>query len=217
MDQARPDGRQAPEKTALSRRHFLKIGAIALAALAPAPALAGLSELIGEPVLGKDDDADRKLAFLNLHTGEKVDTVYWSQGDYLSDGLTQINYVLRDFRANEIKEIDRRLLDLLHRLHTQLETSEPFHLISGYRSPTTNAMLAAHSEGVARHSLHLEGKAADIRVPGRDLSTLHQSAVALQGGGVGFYPSSNFVHVDVGRVRYWGAADPKLKLASRRS
>src|SRR5438552_19148867 len=110
---------------------------------------------------------------------------------------------MRDFRANEIKPIDVILLDLLHRIHQILGSSEPYHLISGYRSPKTNAMLSAHSEGVSPRSLHLQAKAADIAVPGRPLILVRQVATFLRGGGVGYYPRSNFVHIDVGRVRYW--------------
>jgi uncharacterized protein YcbK (DUF882 family) len=94
-------------------------------------------------------------------------------------------------------------LDLLFALRNQLDTHETFHIISGYRSRETNARLRAHSTGIAENSLHLVGKAIDIRIPGRQLGTLRKAAVALQGGGVGYYPKSDFVHVDVGRVRYW--------------
>jgi len=145
----------------------------------------------------------RALSFYNLHTGERINTVYFEDGQYVPGALSEVNYFFRDFRANEIKPIDPRLLDLLHAIHQSLATSEPFNLISGYRSAATNAMLAAHSEGVARHSMHIEGKAADINVPNRPLSILQRVALALQFGGVGYYPQSDFVHVDTGRVRQW--------------
>jgi uncharacterized protein YcbK (DUF882 family) len=99
--------------------------------------------------------------------------------------------------------MDVRLLDLLYTIATKLDTPEPFHIISGYRSPSTNAMLRQRSTGVARHSLHMEGKAADIRVPGHEVFSLPRLAAGLQGGGVGAYPKPNFVHVDVGRIRRW--------------
>jgi uncharacterized protein YcbK (DUF882 family) len=146
---------------------------------------------------------ERALKFYNLHTGESLSTVYCENGRYVDGALTQINYILRDFRANEIKPIDPRLLDLLYSLNRRLYTPEPFAIISGYRSPATNAMLAARSEGVARRSLHIEGKAADIRVPGRSLLEVWRAAIDQWSGGVGFYPRSDFVHVDVGRVRFW--------------
>jgi len=146
----------------------------------------------------------RALAIDNVHTGERIRTVYYENGQYIPGALQEINYFFRDYRANEVKAIDPRLLDLLHTIHQTLDSSKPFNLISGYRTPATNAMLAARSEGVARHSMHIEGRAADINVPDRQLSILQRVALALQFGGVGYYPQSNFVHVDTGRVRHWG-------------
>jgi uncharacterized protein YcbK (DUF882 family) len=114
-----------------------------------------------------------------------------------------INHILRDHRTGEIKPIDPDLLDLLHALRTRLGTQRPFHVISGYRSPCTNEQLRSRSRGVARKSMHLFGKAVDIRIPGHDLADLRQAALAEQAGGVGYYPRPGFVHVDVGRVRFW--------------
>jgi uncharacterized protein YcbK (DUF882 family) len=120
--------------------------------------------------------------------------------------LSKINHILRDHRANEVKAIDTGLLDLLHRLGGTLQTSAAYHVISGYRSPATNATLrsngGAHT-GVASKSLHMVGKAIDVRLPDVPLKELHRAALSLKGGGVGYYPDLNFVHVDVGRVRYW--------------
>jgi len=179
----------------LSRRKFLALGSIAaLAGVFPAKAFASVSS---------SSQPERSLAFYNTHTGEQLKIVYWEQGNYIGESLGAINHILRDFRTNEIKDIDTRLLDLLFAIRNELETQQPFHIISGYRSPETNAFLRAHSTGIAEHSLHLVGEAIDIRTPGRDLRVLHKAAVALKGGGVGFYPKSDFVHVDVGRVRYW--------------
>jgi uncharacterized protein YcbK (DUF882 family) len=149
------------------------------------------------------DRSARALSFYNLHTDERLNTVYYEDGQYVPGALQEVNYFFRDFRANEVKPIDPRLLDLLHAIHRSLETSKPFNLISGYRSAATNAMLAARSEGVARHSMHIEGRAADINVPDRQLSILQRVALALQFGGVGYYPQSDFVHIDTGRVRHW--------------
>ena len=145
----------------------------------------------------------RSLKFYALHTGESLKTTYWEDGHYIAGELDRINYILRDFRANEIKPIDPALLDLLTRIQSRLSTSEAFQVISGYRSPVTNAMLHANSEGVAVHSLHLQGKAIDITVPGRSLAELRAAALAQQAGGVGYYPRTGFVHVDTGRVRFW--------------
>jgi uncharacterized protein YcbK (DUF882 family) len=179
----------------VSRRRFLALGGTAaLAAILPARAFA-FPEVMRQP--------ERSLAFYNTHTGEQLRTVYWAQGNYIQESLGEIDHILRDHRTNEIKEIDAALLDLLFAIDSELGTRQPFDVISGYRSPETNAFLRAHSTGIAEHSLHLVGKAIDIRIPGRDLRLLHKTAVALKGGGVGYYPKSDFVHVDVGRVRYW--------------
>ncbi len=159
--------------------------------------------LVGASVRVDAAAAARTLRFENLHTGERLSATYWSDGRYLDDELRQIGRVLRDHRTGETHAIDRRLLDLLHRLHESLEADRPFQVISGYRSPTTNEMLAHASGGVARNSLHTVGAAIDIRVQGRSLVQLRDAALRLRKGGVGFYPRSDFVHVDVGRVRSW--------------
>ncbi len=145
----------------------------------------------------------RSLKFYALHTGESLTTTYWENGRYIPGELDRVNYILRDFRANEVKPIDPALLDLLTRIQHRLGVNEPFQVISGYRSPVTNAMLHANSEGVAVHSLHLEGKAIDITLKGRSLEQLRGAALAQRSGGVGYYPKSDFVHVDTGRIRFW--------------
>lgn len=145
----------------------------------------------------------RALSFLNLHTSETLAATYWADGDYLPESLNAINYVLRDFRSEEVKAIDTRLLDLLYALHGAMESTEPFHVISGYRSPSTNQALINAGRGVAKQSLHVRGMAIDIRLPGRKLGAVYRTAQAMRAGGVGMYEKSNFVHVDVGRVRYW--------------
>ncbi|MEK8090859.1 DUF882 domain-containing protein [Thermithiobacillus plumbiphilus] len=179
----------------VSRRRFLKLGALSLAGMMlPMSAFASLLER---------SPAERRLAFYNTHTGESLNTVYWASGDFVSDGLQEIDHILRDFRADEVAAMDRGLLDLLYVLQGQLGARKPFQIISGYRSPNTNAMLRSQSGGVARHSLHMDAKAIDIRLPGVELSHLRDAALGLKAGGVGYYPGSNFVHVDVGRVRRW--------------
>jgi uncharacterized protein YcbK (DUF882 family) len=185
---------QSRPPTDLSRRRFLRISAIAAAQLVvPAVALARTTVRLRH----------RSLKFYNLHTGETLSTTYWQDGQYLPRELDRVNHILRDFRANEIKPIDPALLDLLTRIQHRLGTNQPFQVISGYRSPATNAMLHANSEGVAVHSLHVEGKAIDIAVPGRSLEDLRGAALAQRAGGVGYYPRTGFVHVDTGRVRFW--------------
>src|SRR6266540_6874086 len=149
-----------------NRRQFLKLGLAGSVGLAlPAAGYAAVPRA----------DVDRSLEFYNTHTNERLRTVYWTGGTYVSSALDDINFILRDFRANEVKAIDLRLLDLLHRLNASLDSSQPFHVISGYRTAATNAMLRGASEGVAQHSLHIEGMAIDIRVPGRDLAVLRRA------------------------------------------
>jgi uncharacterized protein YcbK (DUF882 family) len=146
---------------------------------------------------------DRELSFYNIHTGEKLTATYWSKGDYLDDGLSQINWLLRDYRTDGKTSIDPKLLDLLHRLQAEVGQRGEYHVISGYRSPKTNAMLASKSSGVAKHSYHMLGQAIDICMPGYDTKKLYKAAKSLKSGGVGLYTASDFIHVDTGRVRYW--------------
>lgn len=184
------------EDMVLGRRGFLMASAVLLTAGVALPRRAfATSASLSSP--------ERKLAFYNTHTGEQLKTVYWADGAYQPDSLSEIYRLLRDHRSDEVSPIDTRLLDLLHTLSDTLDTTSQFHVISGYRSPATNARLASVSDGVAKHSLHMDGLAIDIRVPGRELADVRRAAIALRGGGVGYYPGSNFVHVDVGRVRTW--------------
>ena len=149
-------------------------------------------------------DDVRKVAFLNLHTGERTRVAYKENGSFVPEALREIATVLRDHRTGEVKEIDTKLLDLLYVLRGRLETQKPFGVISAYRSPHTNAMLAGRSGGVAKRSMHIEGRAIDIRVQGIDTKSVFRVARGLRAGGVGLYSNSNFIHVDTGRVRYWG-------------
>ena len=150
-----------------------------------------------------------RLAFRNVHTNETVDAVFARSGQFVSEGLAELNHGLRDWRTGETIGMDRRLLALLVRLRDTLEVGSGtrINLISGYRSPHTNAALRAaggEHTGVASQSQHMLGKATDIYVPGVTLDRLHGAALALGGGGVGFYPRDGFVHVDSGQVRHWG-------------
>lgn len=151
--------------------------------------------------------ATRALSFVHTHTAEKLAIEYCCDGRYDQAALDKLNYLLRDFRSGEVHPIDPKLFDLLHELAANLGADgEAFHVISGFRSPVTNAMLRQRggpSTGVATRSLHMVGKAIDIRLPGVKLKELRETAAALKRGGVGYYPASNFVHVDTGRVRYW--------------
>lgn len=182
------------ERALLGRRRLLGLGLGTLGAaalLGPADALAA----IRTPA--------RELSLLNTHTGERLKAEYWAKGRYLKDALAEIDQILRDHRTGEHRPIDRDLLDLVHLLHARLGRREPFHVISGYRSPATNAMLARRSGGVARNSYHMRGMAIDLRLPGIGTRDLYRTALRLRGGGVGHYPDSGFVHVDVGPIRNW--------------
>jgi len=180
---------------AMNRRRFIGLGAAALAIplLSRIPAFAS-----PEPL-----PSDRELSFFNIHTNESLSTEYCRSGCLDTSSLEKIDYILRDDRVGEVKKIDVRLLDLLNTLGRKIAAKQPYHVISGYRSPQTNEYLRAHGHGVAEHSLHLLGQAIDIRVPGVKLTDLYRTAVSLRLGGVGFYPASNFIHVDVGPVRTW--------------
>jgi len=179
-----------------SRRRFLAAaGTAAAALLLPRPSAADAPYTAAA--------RDRSLSFFNTHTGESLTAVYWADGAYREEGLAALSRVLRDHRTGGVHAIDPRLFDLLHALRADLGTRSPFHVISCYRSPATNASLRSQGRAVAEHSLHMEGKAMDIRVPGIKLDDLHERAVARKAGGVGYYSGPSFVHVDVGRVRYW--------------
>lgn len=146
---------------------------------------------------------DRSLSLYNVHTGEKNNVVYWSDGKYMGSGLNEINWILRDFRTSEIKAIDPRLLNILYLLTRTLETEKPVLVLSGFRSKKTNDMLRKTTEGVAKRSFHMAGRAIDIRIPRVETSDIQRAALRLSGGGVGYYPRSNFVHLDSGPVRTW--------------
>ncbi len=189
-------------RTGPNRRSFLGYGAIAAAAaLSPirASASAATSATVSKAPV-------RTLSFFHTHTGERARITYCCDGQYDPQALRAVNHLLRDFRANKQTDIDPSLLDLLHELGDTLEKDQPFHIISGYRAPETNMMLRERGgghTGVASKSLHMVGKAIDIRLPGVKLDNLRAAAKSLKVGGVGYYPSSNFVHIDTGRVRYW--------------
>lgn len=186
-----------PIHNEMNRRNFLKLGGMGAAmALAPTSLLASVQKQ-------NKNEAFRSLAFYNLHTGESLRTTYWEQGVYHPEALEEIQHVLRDFRTGETHDMDIALFDLLHNIQSKTGGNKAFNVISGYRSPKTNAMLNNTTQGVAKKSLHTVGKAIDINLPGLDLKHLRKIAMHEKQGGVGFYPKSNFVHVDTGRVRYW--------------
>ena len=197
--------------TRFSRRHFLQsglqFGAGVTAALYLPNVFAGRSSpAIAQPVMAQAvmTQAERQLSLLNLHTGESLKATYWAEGQYQLDELTAINRILRDHRTGDIHPMDKALLDLLNVLHHKVNGKQPFQVISGYRSAKTNAALNKKSNAVAKKSLHMQGKAIDIRLPGCQLSELRKAALDCQTGGVGYYAKSDFIHVDTGRVRRWG-------------
>jgi uncharacterized protein YcbK (DUF882 family) len=177
------------------RRGFMKHGLLFTAALG-----------FWTPALARADQSPpgaRIMSLTNAHTGEKFSGEYWYAGEYIPDAFNEIKSVMRDHRTNEKFPIDPRLMDVLFVLKSRLKNNAAFEVFSGYRSPETNAHLREVSNGVARGSLHMQGQAVDINLPGTRLSALEKSAVRLKSGGVGFYPSSGFVHVDTGRTRTW--------------
>ena len=180
-----------------TRRNFLQMGLTAMACAAATPALA-------LPSLSTGATGARSMAFHNLHTDERLRITYWTDGQYDRAGWGQINHILRDHYSGESRVMDIRLVDLMWDLQQQLENDNPIEIISGYRSPTTNATLRRMTDGVAKQSYHTKGMAMDVRLLGTPLSHLHDTALAMDRGGVGFYPNSDFVHMDVGPVRRWG-------------
>ena len=177
------------------RRSVLKTGFSALLALTCAPGLAQAALPAAMPA--------RSLRLHHLQTGETFSGEYWAQGRYLPDAFRGIKNVLRDYHNNQQFPIDPRLMDVLYVLQYKLGNKNGFGVLSGYRSPETNAMLCRFQPGAARNSLHMSGQAIDLRLPGTDLYALRQAAMALGAGGVGYYPSDNFIHIDTGRVRTW--------------
>ena len=175
----------------LGRRALLRTGLGAAAGLAAGPAALAFAA------------PARRLGFNNLHTGEALDVAYFENGAYVPDALAAVNHVLRDYRTGDVHVIEPKLLDLLTALSASLESRASIGVISGYRSPQTNAMLHERSSQVASGSLHMLGQAIDIRIEGVETTAIRDAALSLGIGGVGYYPTSNFVHVDIGRVRRW--------------
>ncbi|GFO71797.1 hypothetical protein BJAS_P1511 [Bathymodiolus japonicus methanotrophic gill symbiont] len=177
----------------ISRRNFLRYTLGATAAIAMPVSYAGI----------QPSSVVRDLKLHNLHTEEKISLSYYEQGQYVSEALRDISYLLRDHRTGDVLAMDPGLIDLLYDLKGVLGTDQPFQVISGYRSPKTNAALHKKSSGVASKSLHMQGKAIDICIEGVAVRDMQKAAISLARGGVGYYPRSNFVHIDTGRVRSW--------------
>lgn len=137
-------------------------------------------------------------------TGERIDMIYWLEGQYIKDSVREIEQFMRDWRTNDVHPIDIRTIDIMTAAHNLLDVHEPYMLLSGYRSPKTNNMLRSRGSGVAKNSRHLRGEAADLRLSSRSVNQMYRAALACKGGGVGRYSGSNFVHMDCGPVRSWG-------------
>ncbi len=174
-----------------SRRQFLAFSLFATTAV------------LTRPPAVRAHAGERTISLYNMHTGESLKAVFWADGSYVSDGLGEINRLLRDYRTDDIIPIDPRLIDVLYRLRRKIGVRRPYHVVSGYRSPVTNAILRKNSTGVAKNSYHMRGMAVDTYLPKVELRTLQRAALSLRAGGVGYYPKPGFVHLDSGRVRSW--------------
>ncbi|USD66394.1 YcbK family protein [Vibrio sp. SCSIO 43136] len=177
----------------LTRRRFIQMAGIGATAatLFPTQALASLAQ------------KPRILAFNHLHTGERLETEYFDGTNYISGELSRIDHIMRDFRRNEVHSMDKLLIDQISTIQSMLGTTNEVQIIGGYRSPVTNEMLRGKSSGVAKKSFHMLGQAIDFRIEGVQLSKVRDAARALKAGGVGYYPKSDFLHIDTGSVRSW--------------
>ena len=183
------------ENSNFSRRFIL--GAFAASAITAAPTFTKAAGFLR----GAGDI--RSLNIISRRTGERFKGIYCIDNKYIPEVLEEINFVMRDWRRNEIKAIDRRTIDIIAASHNLLDTDEPYTLLSGYRSAKTNAMLRRRSRSVARHSLHMTGQAADVRLSSRSVKQVYRAAAKCSGGGVGRYYRSGFVHMDCGPIRRW--------------
>jgi len=181
----------------ISRRALL--GAFAATALVSAPTYTKAAGFL------RNAGDIRRIKMYSARTGEKIDMIYWVEGSYIKDAVTELNHFMRDWRNDLTHNIDLRTIDIMAASHNLLDVKEPYMLLSGYRSPQTNAMLRSRSSGVAKNSLHLKGQAADLRLDSRSVNQMAKAASACRAGGVGRYSGSNFVHMDCGPVRSWGS------------
>lgn len=197
MDNA--DEKQALQP-GLNRRDILKAGLVGFLGTFP---LIAMAQDASATTMKMPRTGTYNVAFRNSHTGEGFSGAYRIGNKYLPEAFDRINVVLRDFRTGDVFPIDPRTMDILYMIQQKTGTRQPFEILSGYRSPKTNAMLQRSSTGVARNSLHLTGQAIDLRVQGYSTRKIKDAAASLRAGGVGYYPRSDFVHVDTGRVRHW--------------
>ena len=184
-------------KSTMTRRGLLR--AFAATAITAAPTYAKAAGFLR----GAGDV--RRLAMYSGRTGEMLNTIYWVEGEYITEALKEINYFMRDWREDAVRTMDTRTVDILAASHALLDVHEPYLLLSGYRTPATNALLRSRSRGVAKNSLHIKGQANDVRLKSRSVNQIYRAALACNAGGVGKYSRSNFVHMDCGQVRTWGS------------
>ncbi|MDW3184280.1 YcbK family protein [Roseobacter sp.] len=182
--------------SSMSRRALL--GAFAATAITAAPTFANAAGFL------RGGGDIRRIKMYSGRTGERIDMIYWIEGKYVREAVKEINHFMRDWRTDGVKSMDLRTIDIMSAAHNLLDATEPYMLLSGYRSPQTNAMLRSRSRGVAKNSLHMKGQAADLRLSSRSVGQVARAAAACKGGGVGKYSRSNFVHMDCGVVRTWG-------------
>ena len=180
----------------LTRRALL--GVFAATAVAAAPSYSNAAGFL------RGGGDIRRIRMYSGRTGERLDMIYWVDGDYIKDAVSEINHFMRDWRTDQVKSMDLRTVDIMAAAHNLLDVNEPYMLLSGYRSPQTNAMLRSRSRSVAKNSLHMKGQAADLRLASRSVNQMAKAATACRAGGVGSYSRSNFVHMDCGPVRSWG-------------
>lgn len=185
------------DSSGFTRRGLL--GAFAATAVTAAPTFANAAGFL------RGGGDIRRIKMYSGRTGERMDTIYWIEGEYIGEALREVNNFMRDWRNGKTINIDTRNVDIMAASLRLMDTSEPYMLLSGYRSPETNAMLRSRSSGVARNSLHIRGQAADLRLSSRSVTQMARAAASCGAGGVGKYSGSNFVHMDCGQVRTWGS------------
>jgi uncharacterized protein YcbK (DUF882 family) len=183
------------KSTGLTRRSLLR--AFAATTLVAAPTFSNAAGFL------RGGGDIRRIRMYSGRTGERIDMIYWIDGKYIKDAVKEVNYFMRDWRTDQVKKIDLRALDIMAASHNLLDVNEPYLLLSGYRSPATNAMLRRRSRAVAKNSLHMKGQAADLRLSSRSVGQVAGAAAACNAGGVGRYSRSNFTHMDCGVVRSW--------------
>jgi len=186
----------ANNTTGMTRRGLL--GAFAATAVAATPTYSNAAGFL------RGGGDIRRIKMYSGRTGERIDMIYWIEGKYIKDAVKEVNHFMRDWRTNDVYKMDLRTVDVMAAAHNLLGTDEPYMLLSGYRSPKTNAMLRSRSRGVAKNSLHMRGQAADLSMTSRSVHQISKAAAVCRGGGVGRYSGSNFVHMDCGAVRTWG-------------